>query len=505
MAEQEQPQKDDEQKQDETRLAGFVYNKFEGCERSRRNDEERWLQAFHNYRGKYYKNVNFREHEKSKVFVKVTKTKVLAAYGQIIDVLFSANKFPISVEETKVPEGVATYAHLNPLKEQMGDNLQESSPSIEGNLNYRPGNGLSSTPFSEQPEQSPLGFEGDGKTLKPGTTFNDLTGKKDILGSLDKELGDEAIQEGPAPMPEMAQIKPASKIARRMEKLIHDEIDESNGSQELRSSVFESVLLGTGIIKGPFTFNKTLHKWNKEEGSDERNYSPETTRVPRIEFVSCWDFYPDPNSKSLDDAEYVIHRHKLNRNQLRDLADRPFFNKEEILETLNDGPNYKKRTFESQIELEDSDYQADNARYEVLEYWGIVDRKILEDSQLKIPEGMEEESEFQINAWVTADRVLRMVMNPFKPYRLPYQAFPYEKNPYSFFGIGVPENMDDAQQIMNGHARMAIDNLALSGSLVFDVDESALVAGQSIPTKSAIRNGKIHHLVKNASNNALKD
>ena len=33
---------------------------------------------------------------------------------------------------------------------------------------------------------------------------------------------------------------------------------------------------------------------------------------------------------------------------------------------------------------------------------------------------------------------------------------------------------------MNGHARMAIDNLALSGSLVFDVDESALVAGQNM-------------------------
>ena len=472
----------EEQKQDATRLAGFVYNKFEGCERSRRNDEERWLQAFHNYRGKYYKNVSFREHERSKVFVKVTKTKVLAAYGQIVDVLFSANKFPISVEETKVPEGVATYAHLNPLKEQMGDSLQESAPSIEGNLDYRPGsNGQSSTPFSEQPEQSsPLGFEGDGKSLKPGATFGDLSQQKDILGSLEKEFGDEAIAEGPAPMPEMAQIKPASKIARRMEKLIHDEIDESNGSQELRSAVFEAVLLGTGVVKGPFTFNKTLHKWQKSEGSDERSYQPDTTRVPRIEFVSCWDFYPDPNAKSLDDAEYVIHRHKLNRNQLRDLAERPFFNREEILGTLEDGPNYKKRTFESQIELEDSDYQADNARYEVLEYWGVVDRKILEDSQLKIPEDMGDAEEFQINAWVTADRVLRMVANPFKPYRLPYQAFPYEKNPYSFFGIGVPENMDDAQQIMNGHARMAIDNLALSGSLVFDVDESALVAGQSM-------------------------
>jgi hypothetical protein len=86
----------------------------------------------------------------------------------------------------------------------------------------------------------------------------------------------------------------------------------------------------------------------------------------------------------------------------------------------------------------------------------------------------------QVNAWVTENRVLRMVVNPFKPYRIPYNAFPYEKNPYSFFGIGVPENMNDAQQIMNGHARMAIDNLALSGSLVFDVDESALVAGQNM-------------------------
>ena len=58
--------------------------------------------------------------------------------------------------------------------------------------------------------------------------------------------------------------------------------------------------------------------------------------------------------------------------------------------------------------------------------------------------------------------------------------FPYERNPYNFFGIGVAENMDDSQQIMNGHARMAIDNLALAGSLVFDVDESALVGGQSM-------------------------
>ena len=454
-----------------TRLAGFVYNKFDESERARRSDEERWLEAFHNYRGKYYKNVHFREHEKSRVFVKVTKTKVLAAYGQLVDVLFSANKFPISVEETKVPEGVAKIAHLNPLKEQMGDNLQQSAPTIEGNLGYQPGT-------SPQPEMSPLGFEGDGKTLKPGALFTDLQGNE-ILGGLKDELGDNAIEEGPAPLPNMAQIKPAAKLARRMEKLIHDEIEESNGSQELRSALFESVLLGTGIIKGPFTFNKTLHKYDiGDDGS--RVYNPEEAKVPRIEFVSAWDFYPDPNAKNIEECEYVIHRHKLNKNQLRDLLDRPFFDKEAVLETLEDGPNYRNRTFETQIKNEDDANTYDQDRFEVLEFWGCVDKKVLEESQIPIPEGMDDEKEMQINAWVTENRVLRMVVNPFKPYRIPYNAFPYEKNPYSFFGIGVPENMKDAQQIMNGHARMAIDNLALSGSLVFDVDESALVAGQNM-------------------------
>ena len=39
--------------------------------------------------------------------------------------------------------------------------------------------------------------------------------------------------------------------------------------------------------------------------------------------------------------------------------------------------------------------------------------------------------------------------------------------------------MEDSQLLMNGHVRMAIDNLALAGNLVFDIDETQLVPGQS--------------------------
>ena len=64
----------------------------------------------------------------------------------------------------------------------------------------------------------------------------------------------------------------------------------------------------------------------------------------------------------------------------------------------------------------------------------------------------------------------RMVLNPFS-LCVYLTAVPYEHNPYSFFGVGIAENMDDTQTLMNGFMRMAIDN-ALSGNLIMEVDET---------------------------------
>lgn len=461
-----------------SRLAGLVQEKFEAAERGRQDDETRWINSYHNYRGVYNKNVKFKENEKSKVFIKVTKTKTLAAYGQLADVVFSGSKFPLHIQETVMPEGIAKSAHLNPLQEKTG-NVMSVSPEAEGNLNYQPQEEVTEDNVGNFNPYD-VGFAGDGNELKPGAVQTD-TDK--FLGSLEEEYtneeGEVVIERGPARSPEMPQIQPAQIAARRMEKLIHDQIEESNGTTELRNALFEAVLLGTGIIKGPFNYNKTLHAWENDENG-KRTYTPEAVRVPRLEFVSAWDFYPDPNATSMDDAEWAVHRHKYNKSQLRALMNRPFFNKEKILECIRQGFNYNKRSFESEIKLDNNTTWNESERYEVLEYWGVMDAEFARESGLDVAPDIDDLEEIQINAWICMGKVLRLVANPFKPNRLPYHSFPYEKNPYSFWGVGVPENMEDAQQIMNGHARMAIDNLALAGSLVFDIDEAALVSGQSM-------------------------
>jgi hypothetical protein len=95
-------------------LGYLIESRLKESEQARLYDEKRWLRAYRNYRGIYGSDMAFRDSEKSKVFVKVTKTKVLAAYGQLIEVLFSQGKFPITVSPTTDPSGVEQYAHLKP-------------------------------------------------------------------------------------------------------------------------------------------------------------------------------------------------------------------------------------------------------------------------------------------------------------------------------------------------------------------------------------------------------
>ena len=76
-----------EEDADTSKIIPFIMERYHRAEDYRRQDEERWLRAYRNYRGIYGPEVQFTEAEKSRVFIKVTKTKTLAAYGQIADVL----------------------------------------------------------------------------------------------------------------------------------------------------------------------------------------------------------------------------------------------------------------------------------------------------------------------------------------------------------------------------------------------------------------------------------
>ena len=434
-------------------IVSFVESRFSRAEDARLGDEERWLRAYRNYRGIYGPDVQFTDTEKSKVFVKVTKTKTLAAYGQIIDVLFGNNKFPLSVNPSVLPDGVVESAHINidPNAEDAGALLKDA--------------------FTDGAAEPYL--LGPDTKLQPGETMQDL---EDRLGPLKDRLApvSDRIVEGDGTTPTSVTFHPAMIAAKKMEKKIHDQLNESGASKHLRSMAFEMALLGTGVMKGPFALDKEYPNWD-----DEGEYDPLIKTVPSTNHVSVWNFYPDPEANSMDDAEYIVERHKMSRSQLRALKHRPYFMSEDIEKAISMGSDYVRKHWETQM-VDEGDTNPDTERWEVLEFWGYVDAEMLEENGIKIPRELRDLDELNANIWTVNGKVIRCVLNPFKPTRIPYYAVPYEHNPYSFFGVGIAENMDDTQTLMNGFMRMAVDNAVLSGNLILEVDETNLVPGQDM-------------------------
>ena len=145
-------------------LVGFIKARQREAEDGRLVHEERWLKAYKNFRGIYDSSTQYTNTEKSKVFVKITKTKVLAAYGQIVDILFANKKFPLTVESTPIPEGIAEFAHLQ-------------------------------TPLDQIAPADPYGFKGDGRELPPGS-LEATGGNLDYLGGVAPKYEGAPLAEG---------------------------------------------------------------------------------------------------------------------------------------------------------------------------------------------------------------------------------------------------------------------------------------------------------------------
>src|SRR5210317_1570326 len=263
---------------DVSSIIPFIRERYKRAEDYREQDEQRWLKAYRNYRGLYGPDVQFTESEKSRVFIKVTKTKTLAAYGQIVDVLFANQRFPLSVEPTELPEGVVADVHFDP----------QEPEQLRGDTSL----------------SSPYGFAGDGNDLPPGATAQTLQEKLGVMKNKLEPIADK-LKEGPGKTPTSIAFSPAMIAAKKMQKKIHDQLEESGATKHLRNAAFEMALFGTGVMKGPFAVDKEYPNWN-----DDGEYDPLFKTIPQVNHVSVWNFYPDPDANNMDEAQFVIERHK---------------------------------------------------------------------------------------------------------------------------------------------------------------------------------------------------
>ena len=416
-------------------LGARLAARFQEFKDARKETENEWIKDLRQYNGQYEPEVLARLEEsgaRSKVFVGLTRTKVMAAYSRIIDLLFQHGDPAFACEPTPVAD--LSPIQVVKLREQATQEIMMASQMMDPNMNQ------------------------------------DLVMAR--LGELEEEFKD-------------IEQKAAQEASENMTNEIMDQLIENNADMKLKESILESCIFGSGAVKAGTVKIDTTQSYEKlqDPTTGETGYALSIIEkaTPEVESVSIFDLYPDPYCTSLEDCDGLFRRHVLTRRQFRELADLPQFDGEMVkylLKTNRTGNHVEEEHERTRRRIAGINDHSESNRFEVLEFWGTVDGYELEEHDIDLPEGADLSDDYNACVWMCSGKVIKVMLNPIKGYKMPYFIFPYERTPHQFWGTGVPRMMRDSQGTMNAATRIWLDNLALSSGPMVEVNTDLLAAGE---------------------------
>jgi len=410
-------------------LGMILESKYTEYKDARDDIEDNWIEDLRAFMGQYDPEVLAKiqsKGERSQVYVGLTRTKVLAAFSRITDLLFQPGQKFFSIEPTPVSK----------------------QPLVEQQLT----------------EQAALEIMQAAEVVDPGLVDDLIVARMD---ELKQEIEEET-----------------ERRVDNMEEAILDQAVESNLEGKMKDAIMEQVIFGTGAMKAGTLRVEKDHKWIKGEEGFQLVY--EESAFPEMEAVSVFDLYPDPHATSMDDLRDLFRRHIIARQEFRDLKDFPGFNEDLINECIEMNPegNHDEAQHEKdrrQI-ANVNDRSAETNKFELLEYWGSLNGYDLQDAGVEFGEDDDLAQEYHANVWTVDGKVIKAQLNPLPGGIIPYFIFPYEKNPHAFWGTGVPRMMRDSQATMNAATRIYLDNVALSSGPMVEVNTDIMASGED-PTE----------------------
>lgn len=296
--------------------------------------------------------------------------------------------------------------------------------------------------------------------------------------------------------------------AQKMDKKIYDQFVEGGFNEAFDDFLTDVVTLKGGFIKGPIVKKTNVLKYFM--GPMGRT-SYRIVEEIKLEYhrVSPFDMFPSRGQVGINDGE-LVERQKFTRKCLLDVKGIEGYNDKAIDLVLTEygrgGLRLWTSTDQERLELEKkgTNLAAQKNLIDGIEYWGSVQGKLLLDYGMKTtPDGKEiyPTMEYEINAIKIGPYIIYVRFNPDPIGRRPYSKTGYAKIPGSFWYKGVPDLMNDLQNICNAAIRALVNNMGMaSGPQVVIEDMSRIPAGTKI---SSLYAWKIWQLV-NKTNSQLQ-
>ncbi|MBF0309232.1 MAG: hypothetical protein HQL56_06865 [Magnetococcales bacterium] len=293
----------------------------------------------------------------------------------------------------------------------------------------------------------------------------------------------------PTPVPQGQngqRIDPAEAKAKagKMSSVIDDQLTECDYAGECRMVIQDATLFGTGILKGPIIRqDKPLRRFVQTDFGWEMIIQSDTAK-PVFKRVDPCNFFPSPNAKSIDESEDFFERHPMTRKQLRELARMDGFDKEAIRNVLRSKPGSAGQTAFSAEAKTSGETLPEDHFYQVWEYHGCLEDEELttlcaclgrEDIMTEMSKTDDPLLEVPVVVWFCETTVFNIDINPLDSQDHIYSAFCFERDPYGFWGIGVPRMMRDSQTGFSAAVRTLMNNAGLSSGPMIEIDESVAV------------------------------
>lgn len=400
-------------------LGATLIGEFNQAVLDRRSTEERWLKDLRQYKGRYDPDTEAKLANRSKAFVRKTRVKVKTTDSRVADMLFPAG----------------------------GEKNWDIQPTPEPTI-------------SEQQKQE---------------VIQTLSQQRALAAQQMAAQGGQPQQAPPIQESEIraAVLEVAKEAAKRMAKVIEDQLVEANYKKACLKAIHSGHLYGTGIIKGPLIERRVRTQYARESGA-WKTVSVEYI-TPFVDWVPVWRFYPDMHASDLQDCRYVYELHRMTMADMASLARRKSFNGEAIRAHVLANPDGSQRLVDQtdseirRIGMREVTQGKTGGTYEVLERWGWLSGRQLNEAGVSVPEDRMAEAFFS-NVWLLPDgNVIKAVLQPIDGVTWPYHIYYFDKDETSIFGEGIPSVMRDDQEMLNAGTRMILDNAGITSGPMFEV------------------------------------
>jgi len=278
-------------------------------------------------------------------------------------------------------------------------------------------------------------------------------------------------------------LQDAQTRADKMKLKIQDQFAQGGWAESFNDFITDLVTYPCAFVKGPVVRRQRRLGW-KLDATGRTTVEPTEVLAPEYERVDPFRIYPEPGITRIEDG-YLFEHHPLTRMELADLIGVPGYDEDAIRKVLEigNGQSWISEDIELQKQEEERKYYSymrPTEVFDALEFWGKVSGKMLIEWGMSEEEIPDDAREYDANVWMVGNYVIKAVLNYDPLGEKPYAKTSFIKCPGAFWGKGIPEIIEDVQNVCNASARALVNNMGISSGPQVEVNLERIPPNEDI-------------------------